>query len=60
MMKDNYYQVSFGECYLNAVLEVHKNGELCFGSMGWKSKSSDAIHWGYGGSGWTVKQFLKQ
>jgi hypothetical protein len=31
-----------------------------FGSMGWKRKSSDAIHWEYGGSGWTVKQFLKQ
>ena len=61
MMKDNYYQVSFGKCYLNAVLEVRKNGgELCFGSMGWKRKRSDDIHWEYGGSGWTVKQFLKQ
>ena len=59
IIKDGYKN-TFGRCYQNAILEISKNGgRLCFGSMGWKHKKNDSIHWEFGGENWKVSQFIK-
>jgi len=48
------------KCYQNAIYELYTNGGvLKFGSMGWKHRSRDNIHWEFGGKDWTVSNFLK-
>jgi hypothetical protein len=61
MLQKARHKNRFGACYQNAILEISKNGgRLVFGSMGWKRKGSDSIHWEFGGENWKVSQFLKQ
>lgn len=47
------------QCWMNAIIEVAKNGgKIKFGSLGWETKSGK-IHWEYGGETYkNVKQFL--
>ena len=59
-LKKYNHCATFGRCYQNAIYEIKENGgELVFGSMGWKFRKSQKIHWEYGGENWTVHQFLK-
>jgi len=59
MKKINYTQEE-NQCYQNCLYEIMENGgELKFGSMGWKFKTSDKIHYEYGGENWSLKQFIK-
>jgi hypothetical protein len=48
-----------GQCHITAIaLQKKYGGNIVFGSMGWKKKKSDDIHWEFGGADWTtVAQF---
>jgi len=48
-----------GQCNITAiVLQKKYGGNIVFGSMGWKKKKTDDIHWEFGGADWTtVAQF---
>ena len=47
------------KCFQNCVLEIANNGgNLKFGSLGWKRKSGEGIHYEFGGEGWKLHQFL--
>ncbi len=60
MLQKAGHRNTFNACYQNAILEIYKNGgRLVFGSMGWKRKGSDSIHWEFGGENWKVSQFMK-
>jgi hypothetical protein len=40
----------FGNCFLNCIHEVKKNGgKIVFGSFGWKRKNGDGVHYEFGG-----------
>lgn len=47
-------------CWRNVCLEVYKNGgQIKFGSMGWRHKNSNDVHYEYGGVDWKIKDFIK-
>ena len=47
-------------CWRNVCLEVYKNGgQIKFGSMGWRRKNSNEVHYEYGGADWKIKDFIK-
>ena len=48
-------------CATNTVVEQKlRGGRIVFGSMGWKRKNGDGVHYEFGGENYTVKQFLKK
>ncbi len=49
-------------CWINSVLEYYEHGgRIVFGSMGWKVKNSETIHFEFGGANFTnVRDFLKK
>jgi hypothetical protein len=54
------YKPTFGYCFLNCIVEIHKRGgELVFGSFGWKKTDGSGIHYEYGGENYkAVADFL--
>jgi hypothetical protein len=48
-------------CTTNAVVaQKLRGGRIVFGSMGWKRKNGNGIHYEFGGENYTVKQFLNK
>ena len=46
-------------CNLNAYVEQKlRGGEIVFGSMGWKRKNGNGIHYEFGGEGFNVAKFM--
>ena len=56
-----HYKPVFQQCPTNAVIaHILRGGRIVFGSMGWKRKNGDGVHYEFGGENYTVKQFLKK
>tara|TARA_R110000868_G_scaffold294737_2_gene555205 strand:+ start:85 stop:558 length:474 start_codon:yes stop_codon:yes gene_type:complete len=54
----NDWEIAYGHCDLNAYTEQKlRGGEIVFGSMGWKRKNGNGVHYEYGGEGWNVAKF---
>ena len=55
----NDWEIAPGGCGINAYVEQQlRGGEIVFGSMGWKRKNGNGIHYEYGGEGWNVADFM--
>ena len=53
------WEIAYGRCDLNAYVEQKlRGGEIVFGSMGWKRKNGNGVHYEFGGEGFNVAKFM--
>jgi hypothetical protein len=55
------YKEKYGCCFFNTILNktTFKEFKIVFGSMGWKRKDKEEIHWEFGGENYKIKNFIK-